>query len=488
MNLVVREKYLKEIREYLRMDKSILGVTRGRRRIGKSFFNTQLANEDCFECLNISAIKTNKQNQIINFKNKLAIWLQKLKEKGFYIQQSFQDDNEWLSIFNKLGLVIAELNKYNKENKKIIIVLDEFQWFCSAKSYFLEAFMGQWNDNSEFGFQNQNLLMIACGSNTIWLEDNLLKNKTGLHQRIMFDFNMKPFTLLETKHFLKDFNCNVDTLVNYYLITGGVAQYLSLLKPELSFEDNVKRLYYSGVLQDEFKEIFSSLFNEKEHRYYEAIVDCFSDRKSLTFEEIKKEVFNKQGTSNSEDSNTSKLYKWLGNLVGSGFLARQNTKGQLYKGEYVLTDLYCHFYLKYIKKHKNFSANDNNFAKWRGYAFELLVLNNISLIKEEIGVYGNTEEYYWQNNKAQIDLLMERVDCDTIVEAKCYNTEFVIDSQYCQNLLNKKENYLQAKREERKRFNKEINFILVSIHGCRNAKNVNFPFVNLSLSEMLKLR
>lgn len=483
---VVREKQLLEIRSFLKSEKSILGVTRGRRRIGKSYFNAQLEHEDCFAYLNISAIKTNKQNQIIYFKNKLNNWLEKLKKDlGFCNPKnhSFEKDNDWISIFNKLGLLISDLKKLNHQNKKIIIVFDEFQWFCSAKSYFLEAFMGQWNDNSENGFQNQNLLIVACGSNTIWIEENLLKSKTGLHQRISFDFNMKPFNLQETKMFLSDFHCNVDTLVNYYLITGGVAQYLSLLKPELTFEENVKHLYYSGVLKDEFKEIFSSLFNEKEHRYYEAIIECFSSKKSLTFDEIKKSIFNKNQTGNSDESNTSKLYKWLSNLTGSGFLAKQNGKNQIYKGEYVLSDLYCHFFLKYIRKHKHFSTSDNDFSKWRGYAFELLVLNNINWIKEKLNIYGNTENYYWQNEKAQIDLLLERIDCDSIVEAKCYNTEFVIDSEYCQNLIKKKDSYLEEKREYRKKFNKEVNLMLVSIHGARCAKNVNLSFVDFSLKD-----
>lgn len=481
-----RKFFLEEIRNHLRTNKSVLGVNRGRRRIGKSFFNSQLENEDCFEYLNISAIKANRSMQISHFKNKLNNWLLKLKERYGFDSSSYIFENDWISIFNQLGILIYDLNKHNLQDKKIIIIFDEFQWFCSAKSYFLEAFMGQWNDNSKYGFANQNLLIIACGSNTIWLEDNLLKNKTGLHQRISFDFNMQPFSLVETRDFLKanHFDCNIDTVINYYLITGGVAQYLTLLRPELSFEENVNKLYYSGVLKDEFKEIFSSLFNEKEHKFYEAIINCFANKKSLTFEEINETVFAKLSTNNTEESNKTKLYKWLHNLVGSGFLKRQNKKSSTYNGEYVLSDLYCHFFLKYVVRHKQFSFN-NDFFVWRGYAFELLVMNNINLIKKSLNIYGNTEEYYWQNNKAQIDLIMERIDCDTIIEAKCHNTEFIIDSQYCNNLLNKKNEYILTKRQERKKFNKEVNFILISIHGCRNARNVNFPFVNFSLDSLI---
>lgn len=484
-----RKEYLKEIKHYLNKPDSVLGVVRGRRRIGKSYFCNYLSNLDNFIYLNFSAAKTSKSKQILNFKNKLFNSINDLS-LNFDFKENIariSTKTDWFSLMNELGILLYQANQFNLENKKIILIFDEFQWFSSARSDFLEAFMAQWNDNSKYGFQNLNILCIACGSNTIWLEDNLLKNKTGLHQRISFDFNMQPFNLIETKDYLEkvlNMKTNSETIMNYYLVTGGVAQYLNLIHPEKSFQDNINQLFYSKskILFNEFAELFESLFNENDFKYYKAIIESFSNKKSLSFNEIYFSIFQDKEIDLSKQN---KLYKWLNNLLGSGFISKQNKDNSKNNGEYLLVDLYCHFWLKYIKKHQHFIISDNDFAKWKGYAFEIFVLNNIKWIKDELKIYGETKEWFWQNKNAQIDLLMERIDCDSIIEAKYHNKVFIISNDYLENLNTKYSEYLSSKKQERKKFNKQINFIFVSMYGVKNTNNISFYYNQLIIDDII---
>lgn len=500
---MIRKTYYKELREKILTNKSFFGVIRGRRRIGKSYFSNDALNqekENIFISFSVTAIKSNKNNQILNFKNKIINWIDFVLKPQFpdffSILDKYKDDflnqKEWLSIFNLLGILIHQLNQeYNSDNKKVVLVFDEFQWFCSSRSGFLDAFIGQWNDNGYGGFEKNNILFIACGSNTIWLEENLLKNKNGLHQRISFDFNMKPFNLKETKQFFQEvlkYDPEPSLLIDYYLITGGVAQYLNFIKPHLSFEENVNNLYYSGLLKDEFKEIFSSLFNQNEHENYEKIIDLFAENKTLNIKQLYEKLFNEEliSTDNKENSNLTKLYHWIKNLTGSCFIYKKQTNNSYYNSTYCISDHFCYFYLKYVKNHSHFSIKQQDFSIWKGFALELAVLNNIDLIKEELKIFSHTEQWFWHNDKAQIDLLMERIDNqDSIIEVKYYNKEFVIDGDYLDNLNNKKEQYLLEKRKVAKRFNKNINFVIVSVFGSRPSKNISFYYHDIKLIDLI---
>lgn len=75
---MIKKAYYKELREKILTNKSFFGVIRGRRRIGKSYFSNDIVKqekENIFISFSITAIKSNKNNQILNFKNKIINWI-----------------------------------------------------------------------------------------------------------------------------------------------------------------------------------------------------------------------------------------------------------------------------------------------------------------------------------------------------------------------------------------------------------------------------
>lgn len=476
-----RKDELNELQYFFDKKGAFLGVIKGRRRIGKTELLKHFSKDK--KCLIFSAIKTSNKNQIKKFKLSLQQWLLNY-DSTHYLLNNLIEANDWIELFFILGLLIKEYNQ--KTDEKILLIFDEFQWFCNHKSSFLEAFMGQWNEPNENGFENQNLLVVVCGSNTIWLDENVLKNKTGLHQRISFVIKLKPFNLIETKEFLGD-KMPLNLMLKYYFITGGVAQYLNFIKPELSFEQNVNNNYIKGILNNEFNEVFFSLFGEND--FYQKIMIFLSQKNQANFNDIYKHVFKKETNEKDVDfeKNKRKLYRCLKNLIDSDFINKKEINYSKYNSYYSLKDLFSYFYLKQIDG-KTIFTSDHNFDIWCGYAFEKTIFSNIDLIKKWLNIDNiQTNIWSWQNNKAQIDLLLERKDkVDQIVECKHYNSIFKIGENEIENLNNKINEFYQYKKNDKKLYNNEIKLILISIYGTKiEHKYGDLKYQDLKLVDFL---
>ena len=69
----------------------------------------------------------------------------------------------------------------SKDGKRKIIFIDEMPWIDAAKSDFVEALEYFWNS---WGALQDDVMLIASGSATSWMNDKLVANKGGLHARI----------------------------------------------------------------------------------------------------------------------------------------------------------------------------------------------------------------------------------------------------------------------------------------------------------------
>jgi hypothetical protein len=144
----------------------------------------------------------------------------------------------------------------------------------------------------------------------------------------------------------------------------------------------------------------------------------------------------------------------LEELESSGFIMRQlpfqkKKKDTIYK----LYDLYCLFFLKFIRPNKPAGTgtwltliNNATYKAWSGYAFENICNMHIEQIKKELGisgVYSNISAWKFTGNDelpgAQIDLLIDRNDkVINLCEAKFTDKEFIITKDYAQELRKKK--------------------------------------------------
>ena len=117
--------------------------------------------------------------------------------------------------------------------------------------------------------------------------------------------------------------------------------------------------------------------------------------------------------------NSGSLSRYLKVLEQCGFIRKFTELGKKSKGAvHQLIDNFTLFHFRFIEANK---SNDPHFwsamadsrvhSTWAGLAFERLCLQHIDGIKKALGISGVlTNVHSWRNEKAQIDLLIDRRD------------------------------------------------------------------------------
>src|SRR5664279_1705887 len=124
-----------------------------------------------------------------------------------------------------------------------------------------------------------------------------------------------PFTLSETKKYLKSRSVNLDhyQLVQLYMAMGGVPQYLKAIQKGESATQAIDRLFFTkhGALKDEFKILYESLYDNAANHI--AVIRLLYDTgKGMTRNEI---------ISNSHLSSGGTTTNVITELEESGFVA-----------------------------------------------------------------------------------------------------------------------------------------------------------------------
>jgi len=280
---------------------------------------------------------------------------------------------------------------------------------------------------------------------------------------------LKPFNLAECEAFFAQKKIVLDrkSIVESYMIFGGIPFYINMFQKGLSVAQNVDKLCFAknGALRDEFSILYSSLFKNPEN--YELVIKTLAKKKiGLTREEIVEETKLQGGG----------LTTILENLELCSFIRSYNayqkkTKDCLYQ----LVDFYSLFYLNFIQNtrqsDKHFWTNLIGSAKhraWSGYAFEQVCMQHAAEIRKKLGISGVvTYSAAWRSKQstpaAQIDLLIDRNDgIINLCEMKYSEDEFAIDKKYDENLRTKKATFV---RETKTR--KGVHITLVTTYGVK---------------------
>jgi AAA+ ATPase superfamily predicted ATPase len=437
------------LKEAIDNDKSELIALYGRRRIGKTYlireyFKTSIV----FEMSGLFG--GSLKDQLETFNKELV------KRSN---RTELETAKSWFQAFTMLE---SYLDKFKSGSKKVIFI-DEFPWIATPKSKFLMAFENFWNT---YCTKRNDLIVVICGSAASYMVQKIIKNKGGLHNRITRKIRLLPFNLYETEAFLLKNGIKFTRydVIQIYMTLGGVPHYLEKLSKGLSASQNIDKLCFSqdGVLNDEFNQLFASLFDDSE-RHMKLIKTLAKSNKGLT----RNELINQCKMSSSGDF-SSKLEE----LIESGFVTDypyyQNKKQlTLYR----LSDEYSKFYLKFIDNNKNGGDgtwqklySTQSYLSWSGFAFETLCLKHIQQIKKALRIDAiYTTSSSWFNENAQVDLLIDRSDnVMQLCEMKFYNAVFTIDKSYYLNLKNK-----IAALQQHTKTRKNIFVTLITSYGIK---------------------
>ncbi len=347
----------------------------------------------------------------------------------------------WLTAFEMLRQYLTPLVRKGRT----IIFFDEFPWIDTAKSGFLAAFENFWNT---WASKQKKLIVVICGSAASWMIKKVIRNRGGLHNRVTRKIRLLPFTVAETKAYLKHRKINLDDfqLLQLYMATGGIPHYLKEIQPGESAAQSIDSLCFTkdGLLTDEFNVLYHSLFDSAQN-HIDIVKALAKKGKGMTRSEI---ITSCKLTSGGY---TTQL---LDELSESRFIASYVPFGKSSKdAHYKLIDEYSLFYLKFIEKTKATGKGTwmrlmptNAWVSWSGYAFENICMKNIVSIKQAIGIADvQTEVSVWRHQPkdkldkgVQIDLIIDRGDfCINICEMKFSINPFEITKAYAKELENK---------------------------------------------------
>jgi len=440
--LIGRRDELSVLEKVRASDKSEFVALYGRRRVGKTFLIREAFQHDfAFYLTGVSNISLHQQ--LANFHGAI---------RKYYPDGSTTPPDNWFAAFEQLEELILK----SKSRKKTIF-LDELPWLDTAQSGFIPALDYFWNS---FASARKDIILVVCGSAASWMINTLIHNKGGLHNRVTYRIRLEPFSLSECEAFFKNRSGVFSRyqIVQLYMVMGGIPFYLDHVDVGMSAAQNINRLCFQwdGILAEEFKDLYTSLFNRAEKHL--TIIEALSKKaKGLTRKEI---------TALTKLPNAGSTTRILKELEESGFIRKYLSFGKMEKSSlYQLSDFYSLFYIKFIRG--NHAMNENDWINglgtpqqraWSGYAFEQVCLAHLKQIKHALGIGGiQTNISSWINtgkgNKRQIDLVIDRKDdVINLCEMKFSIKPFTIDKNYHAELQDKIETFRTATRTTKSLF------------------------------------
>ncbi|MCQ2974022.1 MAG: ATP-binding protein [Bacteroidales bacterium] len=420
--IIGRQNEISELQRCYNSPRAEFVVVSGRRRIGKTYLVNTLY-EGQFVFSYVGGHNLSQKLQLRKFSKALSEYSRSKTQVEF---------KDWYDAFDALQDYLKSIPA--TEGKRRLIFIDEMPWIDNKKSDFVSALEYFWNS---WGAMQDDIMFIASGSATSWLNDKLTENQGGLHARITKQIVLQPFCLKETEEYLEYLGASWDRyqIVQTYMALGGVPFYLSLINPSISFAQNIDALFFerNATLRLEFDELYYALFSPAD-KYVDVVKALAEKRKGLSRNELMKAT-GMQG---------STLTRILSNLEKSDFIVCYQQYGHSLRDSiYKLTDFYTLFYFKFVENNnsKDFSWWQNNLQSsaiksWQGFSFELVCLLHLDQIKKALGIAGiSTSASGWRSDNAQIDLVIDRADrIVNLCEMKFSVEPFEITKDYADKL------------------------------------------------------
>ena len=435
-NIIGREQEITRLESYIKSGKSEFVAVYGRRRVGKTFLVKEL-----FEGQFAFRV-TGKDN--VSTKEQLDSFCYSLCDQ-FGIDATVEN---WMEAFRLLQKLLEKSPKSKK-----IIFFDELPWFDTLRSDFISSFEHFWNDWAAY---RNDIKLIACGSATTWMLNNVINSRGGLHNRVTHNMLLSPFSLHEVEEYFKSqgFYYERPEILECYMAVGGVAYYLSLFENDKSVAQNIEQLCFThgGELVGEFDRLFRSLF--KNSNGYVSIVEALrAKNKGMTRLEI---------IEATNLPNNGKLTRMLAELEQCDFVRSFSPFGKKKKEVmYQLIDPFTLFYFKFIQGKGSFldgywvkMQSTAEYESWCGYAFEVVCLHHINQIVRALGIDGCINvPCSWSyrpsasvmsdadadddlKHGTQIDLLIDRSDKSiSVCEMKYCSGEYEISRTYNEHLM-----------------------------------------------------
>lgn len=414
-----REDILTELMTLWGKRVSSLVTCRGRRRVGKSTLIEKFAEKSdaCFIRLEGLRPKPGIDNS-----SELASFAEQLSR-----QTGCEDTppSNWTNAF-------ARLDREIPDHGRTVVLLDEISWMAFDDVTFAGTLKIAWDGLFK---KHPRLVLVVCGSVSSWIRENIIDDGSFFGRRSL-DIVVPELPLADCVKFWGKAAGRIDAreIIDVLSVTGGVPRYLEEIDPGASANENIRRLCFrpKSILREDFDEMFQDVITKQQNLSGKVLRALVGGSKSVAELAVALEM-EKSGHFTSV----------LDQLSEAGLVAPDSGKNPA-TGEdsreqrYRLKDNYSRFYLKYIEPVKavidrgsfTFGSLEalDGWPTVMGYAFENLVVNNVSMVIPLLGLgaaqvvsaapYRRNAPRKSGGEGVQVDLLVQTRRALCVVEIK----------------------------------------------------------------------
>ncbi len=325
--------------------------------------------------------------------------------------------------FEVLFEYLLELGK----TQTFTIIVDEFQEFYKINSSIYSSIQKLWDLHKN----ESKIHFIACGSVYSLMKKIYEDKKEPLFGRADFKIDLKPLKLSVLKEILQDYDSYTPkNLLNFYVLTGGVAKYIELfvlyesLDEQSMIDEIVKQ---NSLFLDEGKNRLIEEFGKEYGTYFSILSLIASSKTSKTeIESILEKNISGHLNRLEYDYSIIKSIKPMG--------AKVNAKVQKYE----IVDNFLAFWFRFIYKYSSLVEAESyerlksiiarDFSTFKGKFLEKLF---IELLKEK-QIYTSIGNYWERGNQNEIEIVaVDEIDkkillCEVKLSKKRLNYEELV--------------------------------------------------------------
>ncbi|WP_202108700.1 ATP-binding protein [Succinivibrio dextrinosolvens] len=388
--------------EYRRHSASFV-VVYGRRRVGKTELIRHFIKEK--PSLYFLASEESESLNRESFKRQAADYLNDdlLREAAI---------ERWELIFERL---VA-----SSDSKRLVIVIDEFQYIGKNNPAFLSVFQGIW-DNL---LSKNNVMVILCGSLVSMMMSQTLNYDSPLYGRRTAQIRLSPIKFEYYNEFF-DSQYSEEELVKRYSLTGGVPRYIEMFQNSSDL---------NRAIQESLLNVSSYLYDEPNFLLQKEVSEIGSYFSILrTIAEGNHKVSSIAALVQQKQTN---LPRYLKVLVDLDLLEREvpvteNNPDKSKKGQYQIRDNFLRFWFKFIYPNRSYiemSHSDvvmnrlsKNFIDGHvSYVFEQICQEKLWNLSANGKLPGILERIgRWWDNSHEIDVVGLSESDNLLVAGEC---------------------------------------------------------------------
>ncbi|MDR3293580.1 MAG: ATP-binding protein [Clostridiales bacterium] len=299
-------------------------VVYGRRRVGKTSLINEFLQEGRKKVIFYTATE---QNNLSN--------LQDFSEAVFSV---YPEGRAIVDVFPSWDKAFEYIAKQAKD-EKLVLVIDEYPYLAGANKSISSILQRQ----IDTVFCKQNIKLILCGSSMSFMENQILGYQSPLYGRRGDQYKIEPLDYYDSAEFFDDteefVNVTYEEKLLGYAVTGGIPQYLNIIKAQGSVETGIKENFFGkfGYLYEEPQNLLKQELREP--AVYNTIIAAIANGATKL-----NEIATKSGEENA------KCNKYLKGLVDLGIVEKENPidTNKERNGVYRIKDHMYRFWYRFV--------------------------------------------------------------------------------------------------------------------------------------------